>query len=254
MNRRDGFTYAELTVALGIVCILAAILFPVFARAQAKARHAECLNHLLNIGVALRMYAADWHGHFPAADNNLTPLVPNYLPEAAALICPTAQIARSAGPPPWPPRHVLPLPCDYVYRSGLCDDDWPNNMIAADDVSDRHQGVANYLFMDGSARAVSLERPPWRDIRDKYRGLDEIQALRGESVPQPGGPGPPGYGPGPPPYGPGPPPYGPGPPPYGPGPPPYGPGPPVYGPGPPPYGPGPPAGGPGPPPPGRPGP
>ncbi len=222
MNRRDGFTYAEFTVAMAIIMILAAILFPVFARAKAKARQAECLNHLLNIRAALGMYAADWHGHFPPADNDLTPLVPNYLPEAVALTCPTAQIARSPGPAPWPPHHVVPLPCDYVYRSGLCDDDWPNNIIAADDVSDRHHGTANYLFLDGRARAVSLERPPWREIRDEYRGLDEIQALRGESVPEPaeqplGGPVPPFPGgmPGPPAGGPGPPAYGPGPPPPG---------------------------------------
>ena len=246
MNRRDGFTYAEFTVAMAIICVLAAILFPVFARAKEKARQAECLNHLLNIGVALGMYAADWHGHFPPADNDLTSLVPNYLPEAVALTCPTAEIARSPGPPLWPPRPVLPSPCDYVYRSGLCDDDWPNIIVAADDVGDRHNGTANYLFMDGRAIAVSLEGRYWRGMGDEYRGFDEIQALRGESVPPPaeqpwggppfpgGMPVPPSYGPGQPPGGPGPPPYGPGPPPYGPGPPPYGPGPPAYGPGPPP--------------------
>jgi len=212
MNRRDGFTYAELTVAMAIICILAAILFPVFARAQAKARQAECLDHLLNIGVALGMYAADWHGHFPAADNDLTPLVPNYVPDEMALTCPTAQIARSVGPPAWPPRHALPPPCDYVYRGGLCDDDWPNIIIAADDVSDRHNDGANCLFTDGHAKWISLHRHWYsQEMRDKYRGFDEIQALRGESVPPPaeqpfGGPPFPGGMPGPPVYGPGPPP------------------------------------------------
>ncbi len=222
MNRRDGFTYAEFTVALGIIMILAAILFPVFAKAQAKARQAECLNHLLNIGAALGMYAADWHGHFLPADNDLTPLVPNYLPDAAALTCPTAQSARSPGPPPWPPRDVLPLPCDYVYRGGLCDDDLPNIIIAADDVGDHHNDGANCLFVDGHARWIRLSEDRYpQEMHDKYRGIDEIQALRGESVPQPpaepplgqpvgpipggmpvlpGGPRPPGPGgPGPPP-------------------------------------------------------
>ena len=186
MNRRDGFTYAEFTVAMAIICILAAILFPVFARAQQKARQTKCLNHLLNIGAALGMYAADWHGHFPAADNDLTPLVPDYLPDAAALTCPTASSARSPGPPPWPPHHVLPLPGDYVYRGGLCDDDLPNIMIAADDVGDRHNDGANYLSVDGHTKWIRLyEDRHLQRLRTKYRGFDEIQALRGESVPPP---------------------------------------------------------------------
>ena len=85
MNRQGGFTFVELTVASFIIAILAAILFPVFARAQQKAHSTDCLYNLLNIGVALRAYAAEHHGHFPPADNDLRPLLPRYLTDPQAL-------------------------------------------------------------------------------------------------------------------------------------------------------------------------
>jgi len=58
--RRPGFTLIELLVVIAIIAILAAILFPVFAQARAKARHAACLSNAKQIGIACRMYAQDY--------------------------------------------------------------------------------------------------------------------------------------------------------------------------------------------------
>lgn len=57
---RKGFTLIELLVVIAIIAILAAILFPVFARARENARKASCQSNLKQIGTALRMYAQDY--------------------------------------------------------------------------------------------------------------------------------------------------------------------------------------------------
>jgi len=60
MTRRTGFTLIELLVVIAIIAILAAILFPVFARAREKARQTSCLSNLKQIGLAEKMYEGDY--------------------------------------------------------------------------------------------------------------------------------------------------------------------------------------------------
>ncbi len=57
---RKGFTLIELLVVIAIIAILAAILFPVFARAREKARQTSCLSNLKQIALASRMYGQDY--------------------------------------------------------------------------------------------------------------------------------------------------------------------------------------------------
>jgi prepilin-type N-terminal cleavage/methylation domain-containing protein len=57
--RNRGFTLIELLVVIAIIAILAAILFPVFAKAREKARQTQCLNNARQIAVAVAMYAQD---------------------------------------------------------------------------------------------------------------------------------------------------------------------------------------------------
>ncbi len=64
-RRSKGFTLIELLVVIAIIAILAAILFPVFARAREKARQASCLSNLKQAGLGLLMYAQDYDDRLP---------------------------------------------------------------------------------------------------------------------------------------------------------------------------------------------
>jgi prepilin-type N-terminal cleavage/methylation domain-containing protein/prepilin-type processing-associated H-X9-DG protein len=56
----QGFTLIELLVVIAIIALLAAILFPVFARARENARKSSCQNNLKQIGIAELQYAQDY--------------------------------------------------------------------------------------------------------------------------------------------------------------------------------------------------
>lgn len=62
---RRGFTLIELLVVIAIIAILAAILFPVFARARAKAIQTTCLSNVKQLGLAAIMYASDYADRLP---------------------------------------------------------------------------------------------------------------------------------------------------------------------------------------------
>jgi prepilin-type N-terminal cleavage/methylation domain-containing protein/prepilin-type processing-associated H-X9-DG protein len=60
MNRKSGFTLIELLVVIAIIAILAAILFPVFAQARAKARAITCISNLKQLAMGNMMYFQDY--------------------------------------------------------------------------------------------------------------------------------------------------------------------------------------------------
>ena len=64
-RRRKGFTLIELLVVIAIIGILAAMVFPVFARARESARKAVCLSNVKNIALAFQMYFADNNDQMP---------------------------------------------------------------------------------------------------------------------------------------------------------------------------------------------
>lgn len=66
MQRRiGGFTLIELLVVITIIAILAAILFPVFARTREKARSASCQSNLRQLGTAIKIYMSDSDSKMP---------------------------------------------------------------------------------------------------------------------------------------------------------------------------------------------
>jgi len=146
MNRRNAFTLIELLVVIAIIAILAAILFPVFGQARAKARATACLSNLKQIGMAIRMYASDNDEYWPTqqrdgirVNSSSGPMVyaccgpggnqtePNfidatkpYLKTDPVWLCPS-NIRRPAEPNPcMMPRQGLHFRQDMVYsRRGV---------------------------------------------------------------------------------------------------------------------------------------
>lgn len=66
MNRR-AFTLIELLTVLAIILLLAAIIFPVFARAKRSALQTKCISNLSQIGKAMLIYMGDHDDMFPRA-------------------------------------------------------------------------------------------------------------------------------------------------------------------------------------------
>lgn len=128
--RRAGFTLIELLVVIAIIAILAAILFPVFARAREKARQSTCTSNLKQLGLSLNMYAQDYDGIFPmwgyggsdaddtVADGAFTwdTVLEPYMKNTQILICPSNS-ARDSGERPRSyamPRYVSGYNPDFM--------------------------------------------------------------------------------------------------------------------------------------------
>ena len=66
-DRHWAFTLIELLVVVGCIALLAAVLLPALAKANAKAKRIRCISHLKQIGMSARMFSGDHAGQYPAA-------------------------------------------------------------------------------------------------------------------------------------------------------------------------------------------
>jgi prepilin-type N-terminal cleavage/methylation domain-containing protein len=98
---RQGFTLIELLVVIAIIAILAAILFPVFARAREKARQTTCTSNQRQIAVGLSMYAQDHDNKYPPnpGDTVWTKSLSSYLNDDKLFVCPSSSSKVGAGAP-----------------------------------------------------------------------------------------------------------------------------------------------------------
>jgi len=88
-RRTEGFTLIELLVVIAIIAILAAILFPVFARARENARRSSCQSNEKQIALGFKQYIQDNNERYPAATGWQTAIF-DYTKSNAILKCPSA--------------------------------------------------------------------------------------------------------------------------------------------------------------------
>lgn len=100
IRNRRAFTLIELLVVIAIIAILAAILFPVFARSRESAKRIACLTQARQLGMAATMYADDYDGGMAMSSNHAVPTtdpyriwtaqVAPYIQNRGIFICPAA--------------------------------------------------------------------------------------------------------------------------------------------------------------------
>jgi prepilin-type N-terminal cleavage/methylation domain-containing protein/prepilin-type processing-associated H-X9-DG protein len=130
----SGFTLIELLVVIAIISILAAILFPVFAKAREKARQATCESNLKQIGLAMLQYTQDYDEYaVPSCQKNFgftggpwVDLIYPYVQSTQVYQCPDVQSATIPGSNAiivnnnYYPNPALPngLPVSYACNGG----------------------------------------------------------------------------------------------------------------------------------------
>ena len=107
MQKKKGFTLIELLVVIAIIAILAAILFPVFARAREQARKTSCASNLRQLGLGFAMYVQDYDERMPQVWNgqwnvnagqqlNWGPAIYPYTKNKQIYVCPSDSSGHSS--------------------------------------------------------------------------------------------------------------------------------------------------------------
>jgi prepilin-type processing-associated H-X9-DG protein len=132
--------------AVPVVAILAAILFPVFARSREKARQVSCLSNVKQIGLGMAMYAADYNDRFPL-ESSWRDGVQAYVRNLSIMECPSSGLGQQsydmAADMSGVETKTVPSPQDRVLL-------YEPDLIQG--TGGPHNGGGNVGFVDGHAR------------------------------------------------------------------------------------------------------
>ena len=192
MMRRTGFTLIELLVVIAIIAILAAILFPVFARARENARKSTCQSNLKQMGLAIMQYVQDYDETYPiggmldskGVQIHWRHLIYPYVKNEGVFKCP-AWVSEYAAAQPglgsinWPapvqqPGDVLghrgrwqawrarriasPPMAQHLRLPGLSSNRVPDLLRRREHRGRPAHGGANYVFCDGHVKCCGMAR------------------------------------------------------------------------------------------------
>jgi len=199
-----GFTLIELLVVIAIIAILAAILFPVFARAREKARQTSCLSNVKQISLGAHMYFQDHDEHLldyrqSSAHSSIRwqNMIEPYIKNTQIFICPSASSSRTmtitygwnyyylgAFPYATVPSYMacclaeITEPaktimfgesepnCNVVYPPRTAS--WITSYVEVYDALDRHNEGANFGFVDGHAKWMKASEAGSLQANTKY--------------------------------------------------------------------------------------
>ncbi len=196
---RRGFTLIELLVVIAIIAILAAILFPVFAKAREKARQSACLSNVKQITLAMLMYAQDydeivprcsqWVPGWPGYVYKWPQLIYPYTSNVQIMSCPSSGTANYVNLGKMKrPDHLIYVADTLRHRStdtfgpvgggtfykpafnNYCNNvDQTNGIYWSGIAAERHNGGCNYGFFDGHAKWLRFEQTlPMQDVGSMY--------------------------------------------------------------------------------------
>jgi len=137
MSKRRGFTLIELLVVIAIIAILAAILFPVFAKAREKARQTTCVSNEKQIGLGFMQYVQDYDETYPynyadsipnakwgTTGSSLVAFLDPYIKSTGVWTCPSNSFKpalRDCYPGRFPP-----MPYHYSTSGVIIKNDYPD--------------------------------------------------------------------------------------------------------------------------------